>query len=296
MTVPMLREPEAFELAQRMAGAFAKSEMVPETLRGSTANCLSAMLLAEELGESTLMVLNHIYFVHGRPSFLTKFMIARANKAGVFTGPLRWIDGGTDATPSETCFADLANVQGDARVEITIDLKTAIESGWTTYKDRQGRIQTHARWSTLAMQRQMLRWRSASWLINLYAPNCMLGIPTREELEDISGREEMKDITPPPPRLDDFKPGASVAPAQEETETADDSPEKVAADTQAKRIRDQIARAKHIEWLNANALFGPSAADDERLIKAQAGGDAVWADLIDRDAKRRLELAEGADA
>lgn len=63
-----------------------------------------------------------------------------------------------------------------------------------------------------------------------------------------------------------------------------------------KRIRDQIAKAAFIEQLNATALFGPSAAEDERLIKAQAGGDAVWADLVDRDAKRRLELAEGVDA
>lgn len=48
----------------------------------------------------------------------------------------------------------------------------------------------------------------------------------------------------------------------------------------------------YIEQLNVRGVFGPSAAEDERLIRVQPEGDVVWNDLVERDAKRRLELAE----
>ena len=37
------------------------------------------------------------------------------------------------------------------------------------------------------MPEQMLRWRSATWLVNLYCPEVKMGFPTHDELIDISG-------------------------------------------------------------------------------------------------------------
>jgi hypothetical protein len=199
----MLASPERFQTAQRMAQAFAQSDMVPEGLRGSMPNCLAALMLADEMGESPLIVMQNIFFVHGRAGWIAQYMVARANKAGIFRGPLRWETAGTPpGNPSVTCYAKLTAYPDDDPVKVTIDLKTAIESGWTTYFDKKtGKTAIAPRWATYAMQEQMLRWRSAAWLIRLHCPEVMFGLPTADELEDT-----MRDVTPTPPRLDDFKP------------------------------------------------------------------------------------------
>lgn len=196
--------PDRWTMIQRMAQAFAKSDLVPEAMRDNHGNCIVALLLAEQMNENPLMVMQNIFFVHGRAGWITQYMISRANNSGKFRGPLRWEVKGEGDGLSVTCFADLRDVENDARVEVSVDLRTAIESGWTTYTNKAGKIVIHARWATTAMQTQMLRWRSASWLIRLYAPEVMFGMPTADELEDT-----MKDVTPPKFVGDDFKPGAT---------------------------------------------------------------------------------------
>jgi hypothetical protein len=202
----MLTEPNRFATAQRMAQAFAQSEMVPETLRGSMANCLVALMLADEMGESPLMVMQNIFFVGGRAGWMTQYMIARANRSGKFRGPLRWRSEGEGDDLAVTCFADLAAVDGDPRVEIKITMKMAHADGWTTRWDKKSQRKIPAE-KYQSMPEQMLRWRSATWLIRLYAPDVMFGLPTGDELEDT-----MKDVTPPKPEIDDFKPSGLRSP------------------------------------------------------------------------------------
>src|SRR5215472_6216900 len=202
---------DTFAVDQRKARAYAESTLVPEHLRGNFANCLAAMMMADEMGESRLAVMQNIYFVHGRPAWLASFMIARANRSGKFIGPLRWRATGTWPDIAMECYAYLRDApQDDCTVAMTVSMKTARESGWTTYKDKAGKEQMHARWQTPDLAALMLQYRSASWLIRLYAPECMMGLPTKEELEDISGRE-MVDVTPAaPPKLEDFAPNAKA--------------------------------------------------------------------------------------
>lgn len=208
MTGSSVATVESFELAQRQAKAYAASALVPDGLRGSMESCLVALMLADEMGESRLAVVQNIYFVHGRASWITSYLVSRANRSGKFRGPLRWrtLEKSAENINVE-CYGNLAGLDaGDSEVAIAVDLRTAIESGWTRYRDKSGKEQTHARWATPGMQEQMLRWRSASWLINLYCPEVKFGLPTREELEDISDTE-MKDITPAEaPKLEDFAP------------------------------------------------------------------------------------------
>jgi hypothetical protein len=197
---------EHFELAQRQANAYAGSTLVPESMR-TRENCLAAIMMADEMGESRLSVLQNIFFVHGRPGWITAFMVARANRSGKLKGRIRWKTTGAGETLAVEAYADLADGGADPRVSVTVDYQTAVASGWTTYKDKQGKIQTHARWDLSApvIVENQLVWRSGAWLIRRYLPEVMVGLPTREELDDISGHE-MVDVTPPPamPKLDDF--------------------------------------------------------------------------------------------
>jgi hypothetical protein len=186
----MLLHPERFATAQRMAQAFAASDMVPEQLKGSMQNCLVALMLADEMGESPLMVMQNIFFVGGRAGWQTQYMIARANRCGAFKGPLTWKLEGEGAGLAATCSATLRLDDGSAgeRIEITVTMAMAKADGWTRNKKYE------------SIPEQMLRWRSAAWLIRLHCPEVMFGLPTADELEDT-----MRDVTPLRP--DDFKPG-----------------------------------------------------------------------------------------
>jgi hypothetical protein len=193
----MLTDPTVFAQAQRIARAFSESELVPKDMRGKLSNCLVALMLAHEMGESPLMVCQNIYFVGGRAGWMSNYLIARANKSGVFMGPLRWKTEGSGEGLAVTCYARLRDAPDDDNlVEVKVSLAMAKADGWTRNEKYK------------SIPEQMLRWRSASWLIRLYAPDVMFGLPTADELEDT-----MKDITPPPaPRMDDFRPGASLRP------------------------------------------------------------------------------------
>jgi hypothetical protein len=74
------------------------------------------------------------------------------------------------------------------------------------------------------------------------------------------------------------------------------SPDADVARAAVQRIRKEISSCMFIEQLNERGLNGPSAADDESHIRAQSGGDRVWADLVQRDADKRLELAQHTEA
>lgn len=167
---------DSFEHAQRVAKAFKNSTLVPEHLRKNDADALVAFGIARAMGEQPLVVMQNIFFVSGRAGWSTKYKIARANRAGVFRGPIRWrIEGAGDAL-AVTAYADLAHVEGDARVEVTADMKLAKAEQWTKNAKYQ------------SMPEHMLRWRSASMLIDLYCPDVMLGMPTIEEIETLPPR------------------------------------------------------------------------------------------------------------
>jgi predicted pyridoxine 5'-phosphate oxidase superfamily flavin-nucleotide-binding protein len=148
--------------------------------------------MAKRMGEDPLMVMQNIYFVHGRAGWNTQYVIARANRCGVFRGPLRWESKGLGDNLAVTCYAYLVHAEDgeDPRVEITIDMAMAKADGWTRNEKYK------------SIPEQMLRWRTAAWLIRLYAPEVMLGYPITDELHDRDSAwgGEVVDVTPPGPR------------------------------------------------------------------------------------------------
>lgn len=154
---------ESFEHAQRVAKVFSSSALVPEHLKKQPADALIAYGIARRLGEDPLVVMQNIYFVNGKPGWSVKYKIARANKAGVFKDQIRWRSEGEGEGLRVTAFATLED--GEI-AEAETSMKMAKAEGWTK----------NAKYST--MPGHMLRWRSASMLIDLYCPEVMLGLPT----------------------------------------------------------------------------------------------------------------------
>ncbi|UIJ43758.1 hypothetical protein LZK98_11715 [Sphingomonas cannabina] len=177
VVAPQSAAAEKFALAQRQARTFAMSPLVPEHLRKGSpeqaiANCYIALTLAEAMGEMPLIVMQNIHVINGKAGFASKYMIARANASGKFKDDLDWEIAGAGKTLSATCFATLA--KSGKRVEMTVDMAMAEAEGWTK----------NAKYRT--MPELMLRYRSASFLVNLYAPEVMLGYRTVEEIEDVA--------------------------------------------------------------------------------------------------------------
>lgn len=169
-------EAERFGLMQRQSRMFAMSSLTPEALRKGTpeqamANCYIAMSIADRMGEDRITVMQNIHIIHGTAGFKTSYMIARANSSGKFSEEIDWEELGEGPTLSVTAFATLA--KSGRRVEMTVDMAMAKAEGWASNK----------KYTT--MPKVMLRYRSAAFLIRLYAPEVMLGHQTIEEVEDV---------------------------------------------------------------------------------------------------------------
>lgn len=185
--------PAMFEHMQRVAKVFVASALIPEHLRKNAngADVLLALAIAKRMGEDPVMVMQNIYVVHGRAGWSAQYMIARANRSGVFKGPISWRETGTVGKPDYgvTAFAKVAETGEE--VAFTVTMATATAEGWTTNKKYQ------------TLGPLMLRYRSATLLIRLYCPEVMMGFQTVDELEDTAAS-----LTPAGPR--DITPAAAA--------------------------------------------------------------------------------------
>lgn len=169
-------EAERFSLMQRQARMFAMSPLIPEALRKGSpeqamANCYIAMSIADRMGEDRMTVMQNIHIIHGTAGFKSSYMIARANASGKFSEEIDWEEEETGGNLKVTAFATLAKT--GRRVEMSVDMAMAKAEGWSSNKKYQ------------TMPKVMLRYRSAAFLIRLYAPEVMLGHQTADELEDV---------------------------------------------------------------------------------------------------------------
>ena len=205
-----------FEQLQRVAKALAGSTLVPAQYRAfaevkeygkvvghnpnpaGLPNCVVALNMALRMGADPLMVMQNLYVIEGRPRWSSQFIIASLNSCGRFS-PLRfdlsepgkneeltysatfWKDGKkvTEQRKAkikhQTCTAWVIEKEtGDRLNGPTISMQMAIDEGWLT--------KNGSKW--LTMPEVMLRYRAASMLGRLYAPELLMGLQSREEVED----------------------------------------------------------------------------------------------------------------
>lgn len=164
----MFWDSAGFNHALRLGRMFAKSGLAPKHL--DEYGCAIGVLMARQMHENPLTVLQAMYVVSGKPGWSAQYVIARAAQCGVFRGPIDWrVDGKGDGL-AVTAFAQLAG--SGAEVSFTASMAMAKAEGWTSNKKYQ------------TLPELMLRYRSATLLVRLYAPGVMLGLQTREEIED----------------------------------------------------------------------------------------------------------------
>lgn len=167
-----LHDKEAFEHMYRVAKAFSLSKVVPLHFQGKPEDCMTALMMSQQLRVNPLLCLQNMHFIHGNASFSASFSIALANERGPFVGPLTWDISGKGDTLSVTCKAVL-EATGE-EVSVNVGMAQAKKAGWTK----------NQAYST--MPAQMLRYRSATWLIRLYCPEVLCGLHSMDEIIDIS--------------------------------------------------------------------------------------------------------------
>ena len=166
-TNDMLWSPEGFEHAQRIAKMFAASELIPQHLRGKVAEVTIALLMARRLNEDPLVVMQNMVSISGKAGWAAQYVIARANRSGVFKGRINWRVVGTGKDLAVTAFAKLADTEEE--VCFTATMAMAEAEGWT--KNPKYR----------SMPEVMLRYRSGAFLVRFYAPDVMLGNTTTDD-------------------------------------------------------------------------------------------------------------------
>jgi hypothetical protein len=147
--------------AWRQAEALAKSGMIPDHFTNKPLMVFPIVQLAYDLNLPPLTVLQNCFMIGGKPGISAKMCIALCNRAQKFAGPIRFKSEGSGDDLAVTALAPLHD--GDV-VEVTVDLALARREGWTRNKKYQ------------SMPEHMLRLRAATWLINLYCPEVLLGL------------------------------------------------------------------------------------------------------------------------
>jgi hypothetical protein len=164
-----LHDGAALDHRYRLAKAFSMSGMVPPHFQGKPEACLVAMLYAEQLGEHPMLLFQEMSVINGRPNTSSRFAISRANKSGLLQGPITWKSKGTGDALEVTASAVMKET-GEV-ITATVTMKEAAADGWTRNPKYK------------SIPEQMLRWRAATRLINLYMPEVLFGLGVREEAE-----------------------------------------------------------------------------------------------------------------
>ncbi|OUT10421.1 hypothetical protein B9N62_10155, partial [Campylobacter concisus] len=215
-------EVKKFELEQRKAKAFVATDFFPTHLRkgNETANIGTAIIvldLAQRMNIGALEVAQSIYIIHGKPSFETKFLVARLNSSGLLKGRLQTIvspDGN-----SAHCEAIDAQT-GQLLKGTTITMEMARCEGWLS--------KNGSKWQT--MPELMMKYRAQSFFINEFFPEVKYGLKTSDEVEDIvtfEPKEQSK--TSPKASLNELlssseKPNSSVSVKNSQTEYTEAAP------------------------------------------------------------------------
>lgn len=128
-------------------------------------------MYAEQLGEHPMVMFQEVAIIKGKPSTSAKFSISRANKSGLLSGPITWKTTGSGESLVVTAEATMKET--GERIDVSVELAEAKADGWTS----------NSKYRT--MPEQMLRWRSATRLINLFMPEVLLGLAVKEEMETV---------------------------------------------------------------------------------------------------------------
>ncbi len=198
--------PTAYRAYVEKKGQYGKPTGEFDQNPNAAANCLVALNMANRMGADPLMIMQNLYIIEGRPAWSSQFIIAAINSCGRFSAlrfdiqslgeksveyqVTEWENrqkktvNKTEVIDNLSCVAWAIEKSTGERIESSvITMELAVKEGWY---GKNG-----SKWQT--MPEQMLRYRAAAFFGRIYAPELLMGIQTKEEVDDIS---ELTDVTP----------------------------------------------------------------------------------------------------
>lgn len=228
----LLTDPNKTRALWALASNLCQTGAVPQHYKGKPGETFAGMLTLIGLGADPIAGLSRLYNVHGKTGVEAKLKIAVANGRRAFKGAIRWTvegkagsplgNGLNRVNPGDLRVTAYATAHDGERVDQTVSLADAVALGWTR-RSAKSPDTPNARWEVPTMQVRMLQWRSADWLIELYAPQATNGVRSIEELRDIAsaeGTEEPREVEAEVVRrdLDELNAAAGLdAPGEPET-------------------------------------------------------------------------------
>lgn len=241
-----------FQAAMEMAKILGSSSLVPEIYRAQhasgPANCLIAIDLAKRLDMNPLEVMQNLEIVEGNPSWKSKYIIERLERA-VESYKYEYINAGDKAVQYEfwtgpkgqrekkTGTVQIKDVKcrvvaqhkGETITGPWVSIEMAVREGWYT---RNG-----SKWPT--MPEKMLTYAAVRDFNKLYPVVSMVGMPTSDEVYDAPEYSRKEATTSVVEDLNKFA----------EAEVVDDKP--------ARKSKSKPVEVEQTE---------PASADDEEMI------------------------------
>ena len=242
----------AFEDAQRMAKVLVTSKLVPKEFQNNLPDCMIALEMANRMGANPIAVMQNLYIVHGKPSWSAQFIVAAINQSGRFKTTLMYeINGEGDG---KGCIAYAFDFEGNRVDSPKVTIKMAKDEGWYS--------KNGSKWQT--MEDLMLRYRAATFFGRLYTPDLLMGMQTKEELDDVI---DVKIDEPESPKVD-----LNALAAKKETPAETQKPEEKPADPFLRlkiELRKMGVKPEEAKmFITANGI---QAEDIERLLQDTTG-------------------------
>lgn len=162
----------SFDHIQRVAKALSSSNLVPKEYKDNVSNTIIALDIANRIGASPLMVMQHLNIIQGKPSWSSTFLIAAINNSGRFTSLKFDISGSGDSLACSAYATDKSTGEKLESPKITMEM--AKKEGWLS--------KNGSKW--LSMPDLMIRYRAAAFFSRLYCPEITMGMQTVEEIQD----------------------------------------------------------------------------------------------------------------
>lgn len=283
-----------FEAMQRCASALASSDVVPTVYQGKVGNCFVALDIALRLRMSPVLVMQNLYLVKGKASWSGSFQTAVVNNSGLFT-PLDWEWKGRKDTDDWGCRAHARRLSdGKVLLGTWVDWRMVVGEGWF---GKDG-----SKWRT--MPEQMFIYRSASFWLKAYYPEGLAGLPTAEEVEDVTAREAAPAASAPTvpaarpaqAQVVDAEVVTSPAPAAAPAPVPAKEPPPAAKPRGAAAVKAAIAERKAPPPVEQPKKEEPKAAAPTAPPAPQQGPSAEDIAELDREAEAEMGAAAAPPA
>lgn len=163
----------------RVATMFSKSQLVPVIFQNNPSNVMIALEMSQRMGCSAMMLMQNMNIIHNKPSFAAQFLTALVNSSRRFS-PLRYLWEGTEGNDNWSCRCRAKSKEDNEECLGTrISISIAKKEGWY---DKPG-----SKWKTIP--ELMLQYRAATWWARMYASDLLNGMPTEDEVYDITNLE-----------------------------------------------------------------------------------------------------------